>query len=121
NGNLLSERKLMSYAKTGYKGTNHFEKIMDEGYKLIFLDDLGRGSDLIQDKRQNMWDVLTDYIYSEDDILIMTSNYDMESKVVSENFTAPAMDRLQLLTVGRKIKFDGENFRPKLAKEHLKP
>lgn len=120
-GNLLSEGRLISYAKTGFEGTNRFEKMLDKGYKVIFLDDLGRGAGSIaSDKRKEVWDRLTDYAYSEGAMFILTSNFPFNNEAVTDSFTAPSLDRMMLLTNGRRMHFKGDNYRIKLAQQEQK-
>lgn len=112
---FLRESTMLTYLKTGFEGDKNLNRVMSDRYKFYFFDDVGRGGNATQDQRNALWDTVMDNMYSRDVNFVMTSNFTISG--LRDNFSEATIDRLMLETHRRRIEFEGDNYRLKLAKD----
>ena len=72
-----------------------FRRLTSGRFKMIIIDDVGRGAYLRDDMRPKIWSLILDKFYSENRVIVITSNLD--NTRLSEHIGEGAMDRLRAM------------------------
>lgn len=93
-----------------------FRRLTSHRYKMIIIDDVGRGAYLRDDMRPKIWSLILDKLYSENRVVVITSNLDPTR--LTEHIGEGAMDRLRAM-VGYGSLILKEPQRRKITEETL--
>lgn len=93
-----------------------FRRLTNGRYKMIIIDDVGRGAYLRDDMRPKIWSLILDKMYSENRVVVITSNLDPTR--LTEHIGEGAMDRLRAM-VGYGSLILKEPQRRKITEETL--
>ena len=93
-----------------------FRKLTSRRYKMIIIDDVGRGTYLRDDMRPKVWSLILDKLYSENRVIVVTSN--LSNTGLTEHIGEGAMDRLRAM-VGYRSAILKEPQRRKVTEETL--
>lgn len=94
-----------------------FRRLTNGRYKMIIIDDVGRGAYLRDDMRPKIWSLILDKMYSENRVVVITSNLDPKNGL-PEHIGEGAMDRLRAM-VGYGSLIMKEPQRKKITEETL--
>lgn len=93
-----------------------FTRLTSKRYKMIIVDDVGRGTYLRDDMRPKIWSLILDSLYSDNRVVVITTN--LPSKNLAEYIGEGAMDRLRAM-VGYGVILLDEPQRRKITEEML--
>jgi len=93
-----------------------FKKLTSRHYKMIIIDDVGRGTYLRDDMRPKVWSLILDKLYSENRVIVVTSN--LSNTGLTEHIGEGAMDRLRAM-VGYQVAILKDPKRRKVTEETL--
>jgi DNA replication protein DnaC len=93
-----------------------FTKLISGRYKMIIIDDAGRGTWIRDDMRAKVWSLVLDSLYASNRVVVVTTN--LPSKELGEYIGEGAMDRLRAM-VGYGVILMDDPQRRKTTEESL--
>lgn len=92
-------------------------RITDRRFKMLVIDDVGRGTWLREDMRSKVFSLVLDKYWSDNRVIVMTSN--LSSEALAAYLGEGAIDRLRSMTGYGGVILDSEHKRRKVTQEIL--
>lgn len=114
-----SESELLAAAANSSFGEveKALRRIVSGRYRMIIIDDVGRGTWLRDDMRAKVFSLVLDKFWSDNLVVVITSNLARDG--LAEYVGEGAMDRLRSMTGYGGIVLDSEHMRRKVTEEML--
>lgn len=76
---IMSEQELLSMAYTGYIGKREFNQMLETGYMVFVVENVGTAAQYTPEKELLFWDRFVDYIHDNRILLVLSSPYKFDN------------------------------------------